>query len=198
MRTAHKIRASLIVVLTRGGYVARLVAKFRPAVPVLTVAIPMLSTDTLNWKCSGEGPARQCLVTRGLIPLLAEGSATETDTTDEIMASAVKAAKEVRRGRLASWRCCAAAPSHNCATPLDVTPLPLLAAPLSFSPLGWVLQARGLRRRGAQDRGRFRGEDHRDLRGIRGEHPLNGVGARALGGGRPADVWLRAECRVLS
>lgn len=33
-------------------------------------------------------------MTRGLIPLLAEGSATEQDTTDEIMTSAVAAAKE--------------------------------------------------------------------------------------------------------
>ncbi len=52
-----------------------LCAEYRPLVPVLTVAVPVLTTDSLTWACSGESPARQCLVTRGLIPLLAEGSA---------------------------------------------------------------------------------------------------------------------------
>lgn len=98
VRTAHKVHASLIVVLTRGGSTARLVAKYRPLVPVLTVAVPVLTTDSLTWTCSGEAPARQCLVTRGLIPLLAEGSAraTDTDTTDEILAAAVEHAKKMR------------------------------------------------------------------------------------------------------
>jgi hypothetical protein len=40
----------------------------------------------------------QCLITRGLIPLLAEGSAraTDTDTTDEILAAAIEHAKRQR------------------------------------------------------------------------------------------------------
>lgn len=98
VRTAHKVHASLIVVLTRGGSTARLVAKYRPSVPVLTVAVPVLTTDALTWRCSGEGPARQCLVTRGLLPLLAEGSprATDSDTTDEILAAALEHAREMR------------------------------------------------------------------------------------------------------
>lgn len=92
------MHASLIVVLTRGGSTARLVAKYRPSIPVLTVAVPVLTTDSLTWSCSGEAPARQCLVTRGLLPLLAEGSAraTDTDTTDEILAAAIEHAKELR------------------------------------------------------------------------------------------------------
>ena len=90
-KTAHyslQVHAALIVVLTRGGSTARLVAKYRPSIPVLTVAVPVLTTDALTWTCSGESPARQCLITRGLIPLLAEGSAraTDSDTTDEILA----------------------------------------------------------------------------------------------------------------
>ena len=82
-----QVHASLIVVLTRGGSTARLVAKYRPSIPVLTVAVPVLTTDSLTWTCSGEAPARQTLITRGLLPLLAEGSAraTDTDTTDEIL-----------------------------------------------------------------------------------------------------------------
>ena len=84
----EQVHASLIVVLTRGGSTARLVAKYRPSIPVLTVAVPVLTTDSLTWTCSGEQPVRQCLITRGLLPLLAEGSAraTDTDTTDEIIA----------------------------------------------------------------------------------------------------------------
>ena len=54
---------------------------------VLTVAVPVLTTDSLTWSCSGEAPARQCLVTRGLMPMLSEGSAraTDADTTDDIL-----------------------------------------------------------------------------------------------------------------
>lgn len=98
VRTAHKVHASLIVVLTRGGSTGRLVAKYRPLVPVLTVAVPVLTTDSLTWMCSNEAPARQCLITRGLLPLLAEGSAraTDTDTTDEILAAAIEHAKRAR------------------------------------------------------------------------------------------------------
>ena len=44
---------------------------------------------------TGEAPARQCLVTRGLLPLLAEGSAraTDSDTTDEILHAAIEYSK---------------------------------------------------------------------------------------------------------
>ena len=47
---------ALIVVLTHGGSTARLVAKYRPAVPVLTVFVPTLTTDSLTWHCSNETP----------------------------------------------------------------------------------------------------------------------------------------------
>jgi pyruvate kinase len=97
VRTAHKVQASLIVVLTRGGATARLVAKYRPTVPILTVVVPVLTTDNLTWQCSSEAPARQCLMSRGLSPILAEGSAraSDTDTTDEILHAALKHAKEM-------------------------------------------------------------------------------------------------------
>ena len=112
VRTAHKVRAALIVVLTRGGSTARLVSKYRPSVPILTVAVPVLTTDSLTWTCSGEAPARHALLTRGLIPLLAEGSAraTDTDTTDEILTAAIEHAQEsgycrpVRQSLLAGLR----------------------------------------------------------------------------------------------
>lgn len=98
VRTAHKVQASLIVVLTRGGATARLVAKYRPTVPILTVVVPVLTTDNLTWQCSSEAPARQCLTSRGLVPILAEGSAraSDSDTTDEILHAALDYAKDMR------------------------------------------------------------------------------------------------------
>ncbi|XP_002983872.2 pyruvate kinase, cytosolic isozyme isoform X1 [Selaginella moellendorffii] len=92
VRTANKIGASLIVVLTRGGSTAKLVAKYRPKVPILSVAVPVLTTDSLTWSCSEESPARHSLVCRGLIPLLAEGSAkaTDSESTDDILNAALR------------------------------------------------------------------------------------------------------------
>ena len=121
VRTAHKVRAALIVVLTRGGSTARLVSKYRPSVPILTVAVPVLTTDSLTWTCSGEAPARHALLTRGLIPLLAEGSAraTDTDTTDEILAAAIEHAKE--SGYCKPVRCHAASVQCSAALTLPST-----------------------------------------------------------------------------
>ncbi|KAI3425976.1 hypothetical protein D9Q98_007944 [Chlorella vulgaris] len=98
VRTAHKVQASLVVVLTRGGATARLVAKYRPTVPILTVVVPVLTTDNLTWQCSSEAPARQCLSSRGLVPILAEGSAraSDSDTTDEILHAALEHAKDMK------------------------------------------------------------------------------------------------------
>lgn len=95
VRTAHKVNASLIIVLTRGGSTSRLVAKYRPSMPVLSVAVPFLTTDDLTWSCSGEAPARQTLITRGVIPMLAEGSArsSDIDTVDGILAAALQHAQ---------------------------------------------------------------------------------------------------------
>lgn len=94
VRTANKVEASLIVVLTRGGTTAKLVAKYRPSVPILTVVVPVLTSDNLTWSCSEESPARHSLVHRGLIPILAEGSARASDSefTDIILNAALKTA----------------------------------------------------------------------------------------------------------
>ncbi|CAK9232684.1 unnamed protein product [Sphagnum jensenii] len=91
VRTANKVRATLIIVLTRGGTTAKLVAKYRPYVPILSVAVPVLTTDSLTWVVSEESPAHHGLVYRGLIPLLAEGSAkaTDSESTDDILDVAI-------------------------------------------------------------------------------------------------------------
>lgn len=67
VRTANKVRATLIVVLTRGGSTARLVCKYRPSVPILSVAVPVMTTDNLTWQCSEESPARHSLICRLLL-----------------------------------------------------------------------------------------------------------------------------------
>ncbi|RVW29790.1 Pyruvate kinase, cytosolic isozyme [Vitis vinifera] len=67
--TANKAKAKLIVVMTRGGTTAKLVA-------------------------NDEAPARHSLIYRGLIPILAEGSAKATDaeSTEVILEAALKSA----------------------------------------------------------------------------------------------------------
>ncbi|GBG88285.1 hypothetical protein CBR_g46851 [Chara braunii] len=103
--TANKVGASLIVVLMRGGSTAKLVAKYRPSVPVLSVAVPVLTTDNVSWSVSEEAPARHSLICRGLIPLLAGGvaRATDTDTADEILSTALQWSK--RRGLIKPGDC---------------------------------------------------------------------------------------------
>ncbi|CAL9049172.1 pyruvate kinase, cytosolic isozyme-like [Musa acuminata AAA Group] len=98
VRTANKAKATLIVVLTRGGTTAKLVAKYRPRVPILSVVVPVLTTDSFDWTVSDESPARHSLIYRGLVPLLAEGSAkaTDSESTEMILQAALKAAVDKR------------------------------------------------------------------------------------------------------
>ncbi|KAF3645924.1 Pyruvate kinase, cytosolic isozyme [Capsicum annuum] len=98
VRAANKAKAKLIVVLTRGGTTAKLVAKYRPAVPILSVVVPVLTTDSFDWSISDETPARHSLIYRGLIPVLAEGSAKATDaeSTEVILEASLKSAIEKR------------------------------------------------------------------------------------------------------
>lgn len=74
VRAADKVRATLIVVYTHTGQTAELVAKYRPPVPILTLVVPHLVADGLKWKLEGRSIARQCLITRGLMPFLAAPS----------------------------------------------------------------------------------------------------------------------------
>lgn len=53
------------------GRTAHLVAKYRPPMPILTLVVPRLVSDALHWKLEGRHNARQCLLTRGLLPMLA-------------------------------------------------------------------------------------------------------------------------------
>ncbi|KAK4772275.1 hypothetical protein SAY86_014050 [Trapa natans] len=72
VRAAIKVKASVITCFTSSGRAARLIAKYRPTMPVISVVIPRLKTNQLRWTFSGAFEARQSLVVRGLFPMLAD------------------------------------------------------------------------------------------------------------------------------
>ncbi|KAL0426490.1 UNVERIFIED_CONTAM: Pyruvate kinase, cytosolic [Sesamum latifolium] len=53
VRAAIKVKASVIICFTSSGRAARLIAKYRPTMPVLSVVIPRLTTNQLKWSFSG-------------------------------------------------------------------------------------------------------------------------------------------------
>lgn len=85
VRAAIKVKASVIVVFTSSGRAARLIAKYRPTMPVLAVVIPRLTTNWLKWSFTGAFQARQCLAVRGIFPMLADPkhAAETTGATNE-------------------------------------------------------------------------------------------------------------------
>ncbi|XP_022745004.1 pyruvate kinase 1, cytosolic-like isoform X1 [Durio zibethinus] len=101
VRAAIKVKASVIICFTSSGRAARLIAKYRPTMPVLSVVIPRLKTNQLRWSFSGafemqlimpcssrlkeEFVARQSLIVRGLFPMLADPRhpAESTSATNE-------------------------------------------------------------------------------------------------------------------
>lgn len=42
--------------------------------PILTLVVPQLKSNGLSWRLTGRSTARQCLVERGLLPVLAAPS----------------------------------------------------------------------------------------------------------------------------
>lgn len=72
VRAAIKVKASVIICFTSSGRAARLIAKYRPTMPVLSVVIPRLKTNQLQWTFTGAFEARQSLIVRGLFPMLAD------------------------------------------------------------------------------------------------------------------------------
>lgn len=95
VRTAITSRASLILVLTRGGSTAKLVAKYRPRVPILSVVVPEGKSDSVEWTASDEAPARHSLIFRGLVPVLCAGSTkgSSTESTEEALDFGLQHAK---------------------------------------------------------------------------------------------------------
>ncbi|PNW77193.1 hypothetical protein CHLRE_10g426292v5 [Chlamydomonas reinhardtii] len=86
VRAAEKVKASLIVVYTHTSRVASLVAKYRPPMPILTLVVPRLTSDGLHWKLQGKGHARQCLLVRGLLPMLSAPGPSGDEVLEEAIA----------------------------------------------------------------------------------------------------------------
>eukprot|EP00891_Asterochloris_glomerata_P003175 jgi/Astpho2/3175/e_gw1.00052.17.1_t len=89
VRAADKVMASLIIVYTHSGQTAQLVSKYRPAMPILTLVIPQLKSDGHKWTLEGRATARQCQISRGLLPVLAAPSPSgETLLEEAVLMSA--------------------------------------------------------------------------------------------------------------
>ncbi|EEF36945.1 pyruvate kinase, cytosolic isozyme [Ricinus communis] len=95
VKTANSVNAAFILVLTKGGNTAKLLSKYRPSVPILSVVVPEVKSDSFEWSCSNESPARHSLIYRGLVPVLSSGSirASHSESTDETVEHALQYAK---------------------------------------------------------------------------------------------------------
>jgi len=96
VRSSMKVQASMIIVFTETGATARLLSKYRPAVPILSIIIPHLKTKKLKWVLEGDAEARNCLIYRGVFPLLAEPSAS-TDPSKLVTGAVLEQALNVGR-----------------------------------------------------------------------------------------------------
>ncbi|THG06018.1 hypothetical protein TEA_021336 [Camellia sinensis var. sinensis] len=83
VRAAITVKASMIVVFTSSGRAARLIAKYRPLVPVFAVVIPRLKTNSLKWTFTGSSQARQLLGVRGVYPILASPNVATSGGSSE-------------------------------------------------------------------------------------------------------------------
>eukprot|EP00955_Chlamydomonas_euryale_P083569 363869-Chlamydomonas_euryale.AAC.37 len=118
VRCADKVQASLIVVYTNTGETAQLVAKFsarmfveakllqiladcvllarpllvryRPDMPILALVVPHLVSNSNRWQLMGKQSARQLLLTRGLLPMLAAPGHTEDAMLEDAVRFAAK------------------------------------------------------------------------------------------------------------
>mmetsp|Transcript_1064 Transcript_1064/g.3258 ORF Transcript_1064/g.3258 Transcript_1064/m.3258 type:complete len:747 (+) Transcript_1064:279-2519(+) len=91
VRTAEKVQAGLIIVLSHSGRTAALVAKYRPAMPIIALVIPRVICRDHKWVLTGLASARQTLVNRGVVPLLGApmfGGSSETLLQQAIDAAA--------------------------------------------------------------------------------------------------------------
>uniref|UniRef100_A0A2C9V4R1 pyruvate kinase n=1 Tax=Manihot esculenta TaxID=3983 RepID=A0A2C9V4R1_MANES len=53
VRAAIKVKASVLICFTSTGRAARLISKYRPTMPVISVVIPRLKTNQLRWTFTG-------------------------------------------------------------------------------------------------------------------------------------------------
>ncbi|KAI0494386.1 hypothetical protein KFK09_024520 [Dendrobium nobile] len=80
VRAAIKVKAAVIIVLTSSGKGARLVAKYRPPVPVLAV---VTSSQASTTALTGTARARQLLPVKGIFPVLGGSIRDGATSTNE-------------------------------------------------------------------------------------------------------------------
>ncbi|KAK1367366.1 Pyruvate kinase [Heracleum sosnowskyi] len=85
----------LVVVLTRGGTTAKLVSKYRPKMPILSVILPDATSNSMDWSSTHQAPARHGLIYRGIVPLLTPGwtITPPTSSTEDMLKYSVEYAK---------------------------------------------------------------------------------------------------------
>ena len=91
VQTALKTNAKAIVCLAASGVAARLISKYRPSQPVIVGVVPREARAAIGFrsKTPGRMLARQCLISRGLIPVM-----VSPKDTDVAPAAAAKQAIE--------------------------------------------------------------------------------------------------------
>ncbi|KAH9620886.1 hypothetical protein KSS87_011243 [Heliosperma pusillum] len=83
VRVAAKVNAAMIAVFTSSGAAARLIAKYRPSVPVFAIVTPFLRSNSVKWTLSGITQARQLLAVRGVTPMLASSDEVSLGVINE-------------------------------------------------------------------------------------------------------------------
>ena len=80
--TAARTGSPCIVVLAATGVTARLIAKYRPKSPVVVGVVPREGRDSIGFaerEKSGHQVARQCLLTKGLVPVIVQPKAAHVE-----------------------------------------------------------------------------------------------------------------------
>lgn len=82
-RVAMKTHSKLIIVLAASGSTARMVAKYRPDVPILVAVVPKSTgmRDMIGFesRASSMQVARQCNLIRGCIPFVSQTNVSEME-----------------------------------------------------------------------------------------------------------------------
>merc|ERR1740117_1088534 len=88
-RTAQDQNASLVMVLTETGEAPKMMAKYRPSVPIVAV-------------CPTPEAARQCALLRGVIPIVVEWKLNASEFSRVSVSKVISAAlRKVRKMRIA-------------------------------------------------------------------------------------------------
>jgi len=100
--TASKVHAKIIVVLASSGNAARYIAKYRPDQPIVVGVVPVKRRAAIGFDSSNGTPeeqvARQCLLTRGLIPVMVSDR-SELESAPEAAKNCVLESIEYARSR---------------------------------------------------------------------------------------------------